>query len=270
MNLKLLLCCGVLFVALATLSVAAPNPPTAENPNISISPVVRSFDRTGGTGAINTAGSGTWSASVSDSWISLVGGTGGTAGLPVAYTVDANSGVETRTGYVYVSGYVHTITQEGVGASLDSASASFETAGGTGMVTVNAPLGKGWHAKSNVSWITVRSSTGTGRQQVTYTVARYDEVSTRSGTLTIADNTFTVLQTGRRMKLMTTSATTDYTAETLKIRVNALADTTWAVSASADWLTVTDPGNGRGGVSFGIDSVIHMIFNASFGSPPIA
>lgn len=239
--------CVTVFVASATLSVAAPNPPTAENPNISITPVVRSFDRTGGTGAINTAGSGTWAASVSDSWIRLVGGTSGAAGYAVAYTVDANANIETRTGYVYVSGYVHTITQAGVGASLDHESDSFETAGGTGTVTVNAPSGKGWHAKSNAPWITVRSSTGSGLQQVTYDVARYDEVSTRSGTLTIADNTFTVHQTGRRMKLTTTGATTDYTAEALKIRINALADTTWSVSVNANWLTVTDAGNGRGG-----------------------
>ena len=74
-----------------------------------------------------------------------------------------------------------------------------------------------------------------------------NEVSTRSGTLTIADNTFTVHQTGRRMQLTSYSATSDYFAETIKIRVNALASTEWSVSVNADWMTITDAGNGRGG-----------------------
>ena len=49
------------------------------------------------------------------------------------------------------------------------------------------------------------------------------------------------------MQLKAYSATTDYFAETIKIRVNALASTEWSVSVSADWMTVTDAGNGRGG-----------------------
>lgn len=224
-----------------------PNPPTPEDANISITPVVRSFDQKGGTGAINTAGGGTWRASVSDNWITLVGGASGTAGYAVGYTVSANNNVESRTGYVYVSGYVHTIVQAGIGARLDSYSAAFESAGGTGRVSVSAPAGNSWHARSNADWLTVLSSTGRGTQSITFSVARYDEVSTRSGTLTVADNTFTVYQAGPRMKLSAGSVTTDYLSERIKIRVNALADTQWTVSESEDWITVTDAGNGQGG-----------------------
>ena len=218
----------------------------APDPMIAITPVNRSMEQTGGTAAINTSGSGTWRASVSDNWI-LLTSSSGTAGYPVGYTVSANNNVETRIGYVYVSGYTHTITQSGLGATLGAYSADFEMAGGSGSVQVNAPSGLTWHAKSNVDWITVQSSSGTGTRSLSFTVSRYDEVSTRSGTLTIADNTFTVHQTGRRMQLTSYSATSDYFAETIKIRVNALASTEWSVSVNADWLTVSDAGNGRGG-----------------------
>ncbi len=227
-------------------SFATPNPPTAQDPMIAITPVNRSMEQTGGTAAINTSGSGTWRASVSDNWI-LLTSSSGTAGYPVGYTVSANNGVETRIGYVYVSGYAHTITQTGLGATLGSYSAEFERTGGNGSVQVNAPAGKTWHAKSNADWIAVSVSSGTGPRSLNFTVAQYNEVSTRSGTLTIADNTFTVYQTGRRMQLSSYSATSDYFAETIKIRVNALASTIWAVSVNADWMTITDPGNGRGG-----------------------
>ncbi len=222
----------------------------APDPMIAITPVNRSMEQTGGTAAITTSGSGTWKASVSDNWI-LLTSSSGTAGYPVGYTVSANNNVETRIGYVYVSGYTHTITQSGLGATLGSYSAEFERAGGNGNVQVNAPFGKTWHARSNADWISVggtgNGEQGTGTRSLSFTVAPYDEVSTRSGTLTIADNTFTVHQTGRRMQLKSNSATTDYFADTIKIRVNALASTEWAVSVSADWMTVTDAGNGRGG-----------------------
>ena len=242
--LKTFLLTAVSSAAVALL--AAPNPPTAQDPMIAITPVNRSMEQSGGTAAINTSGSGTWKASVSDNWI-LLTSSSGTAGYPVGYTVSANNNVETRIGYVYVSGYVHTITQSGLGATLASYSAEFEREGGTGSVKVNAPSGKTWHAKSNADWITVSSSSGTGMCSFSFTVARYDEVSTRSGTLTIADNTFTVYQTGRRIQLKSYSATSDYFADTIKIRVNALASTEWSVSVNAGWMTITDAGNGRGG-----------------------
>ena len=241
-----------------------PNPPTAQDPMIAITPVNRSMEQTGGTAAINTSGGGTWRASTSDNWI-LLTSSSGTAGYPVGYTVSANNNVETRIGYVYVSGYVHTITQAGLGATLGSYSAAFEREGGGGSVTVNAPSGKTWHAKSNVDWITVASSSGTGTRSLGFTVARYDEVSTRSGTLTIADNTFTVYQTGRRMQLTSYSATSDYFAERIKIRVNALADTTWGVSVDASWMTVTDAGNGRGGDVVQVALAENLSYNARNG-----
>ena len=215
--------------------------------NIAITPLVRSFEQSGGRAAIVTSGSGTWSASVSDSWIHLESTDYTDAGYPVPYLVDANSSVESRTGYIYVSGNTHTINQAGIGASLSATSADFAQAGGSGSVTVYAPAGNGWHAKSNADWITVSSSTGSGTAAITFTVAAYDEISTRSGTLTIADNIFTVNQTGRPMALSSYSASTDYFADTIKFRVNALASTEWSVEPAVDWITVTDAGNGKGG-----------------------
>ena len=235
---------GVSLLAMG--AFAAPNPPTKEDPMIAITPVTRMMDQTGGTAAINTSGEGTWRASVSDNWILLTGASG-RAGLPVGYIVSANNGVEGRVGYVYVSGHVHTITQPGVGASLGEYSGAFEHEGGSGSVTVSAEDGNAWHARSNVDWITVQTASGSGTQQVRFTVAAYDEVSTRSGTLTIADNTYTVYQTGLRMRLKSTSSTSDYLPETIRIRIDALADTEWSVSASADWISVVDAGSGRGG-----------------------
>ena len=215
--------------------------------NIAITPQVRHFDTSGGRAAIVTSGSGTWTAQVSASWIHLEHTDFAEAGYPVPYSVDANNGVEARTGTITVSGNTHTITQDGIGARLSAELAEFAQEGGTGSVTVYAPAGNSWHAKSNVDWITVSSATGSGTAAVTFTVASYDEISTRAGTLTIADQTFTVRQVGRPMALTTYAVSTDYFAETIKLRVNALADTEWTVMPNADWITVVNAGSGKGG-----------------------
>jgi hypothetical protein len=67
----------------------------------------------------------------------------------------------------------------------------------TARVTVTASAGCNWTATSNVSWITITSgSSGSGSGTVNYSVAANTSASARTGTLTIAGQTFTVTQQG--------------------------------------------------------------------------
>ena len=224
----------------------APNPPTAVNTNLSITPVTRNFGTGGGGAAIVVSGSGTWQASASDSWITL-NATSGQAGYPVAYTVGAATNAEPRTGYVYVSGYVHTVTQDGLGATISPESATFETAGGTGKITVTPPDRMSWQARANVNWVNVSPVSGTGAGTVTYTVAPLNEATTRQGTLTVGGQTFTVFQYGRRIKISPKKGEYDYLTHVIPITVDALAITEWTVTPQNSWISVVDAGNGHGG-----------------------
>ncbi|MBQ9693488.1 MAG: leucine-rich repeat protein, partial [Kiritimatiellae bacterium] len=223
-----------------------PNPPMGLDSAISIAPLTRNFTAAGGANAIVTSGSGTWSASVSASWITL-NATSGTAGYPVAYAVDANANVEQRVGYVYVSGHVHTITQKGVGATISPTSGTFENEGGTLSIAVTAPSQITWQARSNTDWISVSPTSGEGEGSVSYTVAPFDQVSTRQGSITVAGNTVTVFQYGRRMMLESYSESKDWHTHVIPITVNALAITEWSVTPNASWISVVDGGNGKGG-----------------------
>jgi len=65
----------------------------------------------------------------------------------------------------------------------------------TGTVDVTAPTGCEWIATSNAAWITVTSgSNGTGNGTVSYSVSANGDTNSRTGTLTIAGQTFTVTQ----------------------------------------------------------------------------
>ena len=224
----------------------APNPPTAADSKISITPVTRNFGVGGGGAAIVVSGSGTWQASVSDNWITL-NAASGAVGTPVAYVVGAATNAESRTGYVYVSGHVHTVTQDGLGATISPESATFESAGGKGTITVTPPDRMSWRARANVDWINVWPVNGTGAGTVTFTVAPLNEATTRQGTLTVGGQTFTVFQYGRRIKISPTKAECDYLTHVIPITVDALAITTWTVEPQNSWISVVDGGRGQGG-----------------------
>ena len=81
--------------------------------------------------------------------------------------------------------------------SISPSSASYAAAGGTGSVSVTAGAGCAWTAVSNATFITITSgSSGSGNGTVAYSVASNTGTTSRTGTMTIAGQTFTVTQAG--------------------------------------------------------------------------
>jgi hypothetical protein len=81
--------------------------------------------------------------------------------------------------------------------SISPTSASVAAGGGTGSVSVTATAGCSWTAVSNAAFITITAgASGTGNGTVTYSVAANTATTARTGTLTIAGQTFTVTQAG--------------------------------------------------------------------------
>ena len=109
--------------------------------------------------------------------------------------------------------------------TLTSNIISFDAGGGTGTATnVIAPGGCTWQAVSNASWITVTSgSTGSGNGAVVIRVDPNGSYWGRSGTLTIAGQTFEVDQSGDKISpvpiitLPTSSPTYSTTSSTISL-----------------------------------------------------
>lgn len=79
--------------------------------------------------------------------------------------------------------------------SLSPTSQSFDAAGGTGNVSVQASSGCSWNATSSVTWISVVSgAAGTGNGTVVFQVQANITGQARTGSLSIAGQTFTVNQ----------------------------------------------------------------------------
>ncbi len=83
--------------------------------------------------------------------------------------------------------------------TLSSTCKSFNSEGGTDSVSVTATASDcDWTAASNDSWITIDSgSSGIGNGTVSYSVSSNTGTNSRTGTITIAGETFTVTQEGQ-------------------------------------------------------------------------
>ncbi len=114
----------------------------------------------------------------------------------VTVTVAPNYG-PARTGTVTIAGQTYTVTQaSGCRWQIAGSTTVFPFLGGTGGITVSSSdPACAWMAISNIGWIAVaRVSPST----VSFTVSKNNGKPSRSGTMTIAGQTFTVNQAGRK------------------------------------------------------------------------
>ncbi len=96
---------------------------------------------------------------------------------------------------------------------ISPTSEHFSSSEWTGSVSVTTESGCDWTATSNDVWITLTSgSSGSGNGTVSYSVSSNSSTGSRTGTMTIAGNTFTVTQEGINIP-PTANAGSDQTVE---------------------------------------------------------
>ncbi len=166
----------------------------------SINPMSQSVGVAAGSGSVSVTTNGTactWAAtSQSLPWLTITPPTSGTGGGSLNFSYTANTGLQTsqRVGTLTIAGQTFTLTQAGCTYSINPTSRSIIALGGTGSVSVTTTAECTWTATSNdPSWLTITSTSGTS---VNYSVAVHVGTSSRTGTLTIAGQTFTVTQAG--------------------------------------------------------------------------
>jgi hypothetical protein len=247
----------------ATITQPGVSTPTCDG---SISPTSQNIGAAGGTGAIAVLAQSTcsWSAGSDVPWITVTSGATGTGNGSVNFSVAVNTGVA-RTGTLRVSGRVFTVTQAAAAAPapgctyLISPTSQNAPAGGhTGTVNVTTTTTCAWTAISNAAWLTVTSgAAGTGNGSVGFTAAANTGVA-RTGTLTIAGQTFTVSQAAGvapcTYSISPTSQNVDAAANTGTVTVTTAVGCAWTGISNAAWLTVTAgaSGAGNGAVGFSV------------------
>ena len=183
---------------------------------------------------------------------------GSTASTLLDTAMNISSFGEDESGELYVvdlGGSVSRITA--CTYSISPTSANFGSAGGTGSVSVTAGVGCAWTAVSNASWIHVTSGgSGTGNGTVGYTVD-VNSSSSRTGTMTVAGETFTVSQSGAAAcsySISPTRATFPAAGGTGTVAVTAGLGCAWTASSSVSWIMITggSAGSGNGTVTYSV------------------
>jgi hypothetical protein len=168
------------------------------NCSYSINPATAAIGAGGGTAqaiAVTATAGCAWTSTSNAAWISVTSGSAGAGNGSVTFTVAANAGAS-RAGTVTIAGQTLTVNQAAsCSYSINPSSASIKADGGNGpAVTVTATAGCSWTAESNDAWITVTAgASGTGNGSVAFKVSKNGGAQ-RTGTLTIAGQTFTVAQ----------------------------------------------------------------------------
>ncbi len=169
--------------------------------SITINPTSQNFTASGGSGniSVTTTSPCPWTAVSNDLWIVINSGGSGSGNGTVSYSVGVNLNMTPRTGTITLGGQTFTVTQDAgtssCNYSISPTSKSFPLIGGTGMVSVTTGSGCTWTAVSNTSWIGILSgSSGVGNGTVSYVVGPNFSGGPRTGTITIAGQTFTVTQ----------------------------------------------------------------------------
>jgi hypothetical protein len=162
----------------------------------SLSPSGQGFGAQGGLSSftVNSTPDCSWGAVPSAGWITILpSGSKGTG--KVNYAVATNSGGP-RTGTISVGGQNYNIDQQALTCTFSIAPsvAAFDNSGGSFRVVVTAPAGCTWTANSNVGWLSVTSgASGSGNGAVVLQAAA-NSGGSRSGTVTIAGQTFSATQ----------------------------------------------------------------------------
>ena len=191
-----------------------------------------SFGASGGTGtvSVSTTAGCTWQATKTGSWISFTGNTSGSGSGSIPFSVAANSG-SARSGQIAAADQSIAITQDGASCtySLSPGMARVPSSGGTDTFEVQAGPGCPWTATSTRSWLRITGgASGEGNGTVRWVADPNGTTASRTGTILVADQIFTVEQSSP-------STPTDFTisnsgpqiGETVLLTVTGGEPVTW-------------------------------------------
>jgi Putative binding domain, N-terminal/Viral BACON domain len=213
---------------------------------------------------VETAAHCNWTVTSDRGWMSVNGLAARTGPGVASATLTDNTSESSRTGTLSIAGQTVAVSQNGVAPPctfrLEPGSASWPHEGGSGTFSVVTAERCVWSAHSNAAWITVTSGQqGTGKGTVSYAVERNRDVAARAGTVTAADQTFNVTESGEAAALNCEYSVVPIefnvcmaVPSTLTAAINTEQGCSWTAAPDASWVTVTggQSGTGPGTISF--------------------
>ena len=246
----------VIPAAACSSSATTSTAPSATKCTIGLAASPASLGRAGGTGTVTvtTAPECPWTATSDANWIASFVPASGQGNGQVEFRVSANPAATPRLGDIVVNTSHIQVRQDSSSCVFELATRSqtFSETGGLGTATLSAtPDGCAWTATTNASWIAIASGdNGAGSGSVNF-VVQANRGPERSGSLTIAGQTFTVRQGGAPGTCTyalspATQAIGAAGGAGVSVSVSAAARCAWTASADVPWITLPAAASGTG------------------------
>jgi uncharacterized protein (TIGR03437 family) len=189
---------GYMTIALVNVTVVQ----AGANCTFSMTPSSQNFPVGGGSNTFNVQTACGWQATSNAGWITLNNGNNWISGVPVGYSVAANTCVAARSGTITLQQTnlpkppTLAVTQDGSpdNLSLSAYSATVASASSDGRITVTTGSVCSWSATTDVSWIQITfGASGTGNGGISYHLLA-NTVAQRAGSIHVGALTYTITQ----------------------------------------------------------------------------
>jgi len=197
--------------------------------------------------SVTTQAGCNWATALPATWIAAPSGGTGTGSGAVLLSIDQNLSVQ-RSATLSIAGNSVPVTQtNGCIYALAPASQSFTATGGSYSLSVQTASGCTFTASSNAAWLHNLSLSG---NTVTYTVDANSTAVSRSGTLTVAGQTFTVIQ-GIAPCSFVVAPTTVSVPPNQTVTVSTDPTCAWSTLDTSSWVSAYQSTVGTGTVNVG-------------------
>jgi hypothetical protein len=149
-----------------------------------------------GTVSVAVAGPCAWTTENTNAWVQILSGSGTSTGT-VTYAVEPNTNITARAATLIIAGEVFSLTQNGAPCAyaLTPTNQNLGPNAVTNSFIVTAQAGCAWTVDNTNSWITIQSgASGNGSGVVTYSLAANPIAVSRTGTISVADQSFAITQ----------------------------------------------------------------------------
>ncbi len=226
--------------------------------SINASTETLTFENAAGEAKIDVSSEAKWTASTSDSWIT-VSPTESSAGTSsITISIVPNTSVDERTGYVILTigeekRIQIPIKQRGIYIESDKAELNFEASSSIQDIQISSNTS--WEISSLPSWISVDKNSGSGNSLIKVTAEDNPNTTERYGEFVLSQPgltssvTIKVHQKGKVFTVATTQL--NFTDKPDSQDVSISTDGNWQATSSTDWISVS-PQSGTGNATLSI------------------
>jgi hypothetical protein len=229
-----------------------------------ISPTSRFHGSGSASNTVSVTASNTcaWSIVNTNPWVTILSNASGSASAVVGYSISSNRSAVPRSGVLNIAGEFLTLTQWGTNCALVPTPSSRAHGSGseTGLVTINvSSTNCAWTALTSNAWITINTGvSGTGNGSLGYTVAAYTIPGTRTGSITVNGEIFSVTQTGQACTyaIVPSSRAHSAASENGSVSVTAASGCAWTAANTNSWIALISgtSGSGDGTINYTVDA----------------